>query len=541
MPGYYAGCDDCVIMRYAADDQRDELANPREVERVLGLLGGEAPAPRPRVETTRATVADAADIAALLGETFPEYPTPSHDPVYVARQLTAGKPVRLVREGGRVIACAGADRVVEAQTAELTDCATRPEARGRGLMQSILLDLDGRPARPWLPDGVLHGPGPRPRREPGFRAARLRAAGDDAPGVSHRRWHRRHECMESISVSIPSVPVFFHPEQLDFKPLYEWAFGRRIKHPETNARAARIVAAIEAAGSRFDLRQPREIPLGAIRAQHDMNLMTLYRTAETALADGETCYPMVFLQEGAADPTNLHHAGAFCFDSGTPLAAQTWRAAGWSAACAREAATVVRKGQARIAYSLSRPPGHHATRDQFGGYCYFNNAGIAARQLRQAGRVAVLDIDFHHGNGTQSLFWRDPKVFTVSIHGQPPDAFPHFTGFASETGAGRGAGYNLNVPLPDGLDGQACFERLEQVVFPALKTFDPDYLVVAAGFDTYHLDPVGEWKLVTPDYAELGGRIARLGLPTVVVQEGGYYAPHLGRNAVTFLTGLAGG
>lgn len=337
------------------------------------------------------------------------------------------------------------------------------------------------------------------------------------------------------------APVFFHDDQLDFKPLYEWAFGDKVAHPETTARAESIVAAVERASARYELRVPPELPMSALRAQHNMNLLTLYRAAEAQLGADETFYPMVFPREAPADPTNLHHAGAFCFDSGTPLAARTWRAAVCSAACAHAAARALRRERSQLVYALSRPPGHHATRGLFGGYCYFNNAALAARSLRRHGRVAIIDVDYHHGNGTQSLFEGDDKVYTVSVHGDPRDAFPYFAGFASETGKGRGLGYNLNIPLPLGLDGQAYLAEIDSMVLPAVRTFGPDYLVVSAGFDGYYKDPVGRWALRTEDFHALGDRLGRLALPTVVVQEGGYYSAHLGRNVVAFLDGFAEG
>ncbi|MCA9488483.1 MAG: hypothetical protein KC621_01125, partial [Myxococcales bacterium] len=197
------------------------------------------------------------------------------------------------------------------------------------------------------------------------------------------------------------TPAWFHPAQLAFKPRYEWAFGERIDHPETTARAESILAAVDRDPSAFRRVDPEEIPLVALRAQHNYNLLTLYTTAAAKLKTDETFYPMVFprLRDGKGDPTNLHQSGAFCFDSGTPLTHNTWEAAGWSAACAQAAAAAVARKQASLAYALSRPPGHHATREAFGGYCYFNNSGLAARYLRKRGRVAVVDIDFHHGNG----------------------------------------------------------------------------------------------------------------------------------------------
>ncbi|MDF1564669.1 MAG: histone deacetylase family protein [Deltaproteobacteria bacterium] len=339
------------------------------------------------------------------------------------------------------------------------------------------------------------------------------------------------------------IPVYFHDAQLAFKPRYEWAFGEKIDHPETTARAESILAAVRAAPEDFERRVPREVPLGALRALHNYSLLTLYNTAAKELAEGETFSPMVFPRhrDGTGDPTNLHQAGAFCFDSGTPLARNTWEAAAWSAACARDAAAEVSGGRHRLTYALSRPPGHHATRASFGGYCYFANAAVAARLLKRKGRVAVVDIDFHHGNGTQNIFYRTAGVFTLSVHGDPREVFPYFAGYASETGAGPGLGFNLNIPLPMGLDGEAYLRVIDDHVLPAVQHFAPDALVLAAGFDTYKKDPVGHFQLERGDYQALGERFGRLGLPTVVVQEGGYHAADLGKLATTFLRGVQAG
>lgn len=334
------------------------------------------------------------------------------------------------------------------------------------------------------------------------------------------------------------IPAYFHPDQLRFKPLYEWAFGDKIDHPETTARAENILAALTA-DERFLIHEPAPIPPEILRDTHSFQLLTLYNTARQ-LEEGTTFYPSVFprAEQTAGDPTNLRHAGRFCFDSGTPLSAETWNAATWSAACALSAASAVRSAQSHIAYALSRPPGHHATHGYFGGYSYLNNSVIAAKHLQERGTVAVVDIDFHHGNGTQDFFYDDPSVLTVSIHGDPRDYYPFFQGFADESGAAEGLGFNINVPLPGHTTGEGFVEALEAHVIPAVKQFAPDWLVVAAGFDTYHKDPVGEFGLETPHYAEVGARIGALGLRTVVVQEGGYYTPDLGANVVSFLGGL---
>ena len=335
------------------------------------------------------------------------------------------------------------------------------------------------------------------------------------------------------------IRCYFHPDQLAFKPAYEWAFGQVIDHPETTARAESILGALQRDAA-FEVVAPTSVPLGALKRVHSYQLITLYNSA-SQLPDGETFYPSVFPKAsiGEGDPTNIRHAGAFCFDSGTPLCNQTWTAASWSAACAYSAASAVAKGE-RLSYALSRPPGHHATRQYFGGYSYFNNSAIAARRLRSKGTVAILDIDFHHGNGTQTIFEKDANVLTVSVHGDPRDYYPFFCGFAGEQGRGAGAGYNLNLPLAGGTNGDDYMGVLDAHALPAVEHFAPDYLVVAAGFDTYERDPVGDFRLTTDDYCRVGEAIRQLDLPTVVVQEGGYYAEHLGRNVAALLSGLAG-
>tara|TARA_B100001750_G_scaffold236642_1_gene240786 strand:+ start:2113 stop:3270 length:1158 start_codon:yes stop_codon:yes gene_type:complete len=335
-----------------------------------------------------------------------------------------------------------------------------------------------------------------------------------------------------------TTPAFFHPDQLAFKPAYEWAFGERIDHPETTARAEAIRASlIDLPG--IDLRPPNRMPIEAIEALHDEELLMVYRRA-AALEAGETLYPHVFpkLQRGKGDPSNLHMAGAWCFDAGTPLTRNTWTAAAWSAACAQEAAKAVLEEKVPMAYALSRPPGHHAQADLFGGYCYFNNAAIATETLRPHGKVAILDIDFHHGNGTQSLYYGSDEVFVCSIHGDPTEFFPFHCGYADERGEGAGEGYNLNLCLPAGTRGEAYGHLLTKVALEAIRSFGPDFLVLSAGFDGYEKDPVGGWELTTDDFETLGGILAGMGLPVVVVQEGGYYTPDLGTNAAALLTGL---
>ena len=336
------------------------------------------------------------------------------------------------------------------------------------------------------------------------------------------------------------VPCYFHKEQLGFKPVYEWAMGQRIDHPETTARAENILASLLESPS-FEVIAPTAQPIDAIRAVHSYELLTLYTTARKLPAN-ETLYPSVFPRDlrEMGDPTNLRHAGCYCFDSGTPLNAMTFDAAAWSAACAWEAAGRLAEGKDPLVYALSRPPGHHATEQYFGGYSYFNNSVIAAKRLSATGRVAIVDIDFHHGNGTQSIFYDDPEVLTISIHGDPLEYFPFYCGFAHESGEGEGVGYTMNFPLPGKTGIETYLRVLEEDVLHAVTNFGAEILIVAAGLDGYYLDPIGDFDLYTEDFGRIGEALASLGLPTLAVQEGGYYTPDLGNNAVALLEGLRG-
>ena len=231
--------------------------------------------------------------------------------------------------------------------------------------------------------------------------------------------------------------------------------------------------------------------------------------------------------------------GLFAFDAGTPLTAGSWAVARAAAHCALSAAQAV-LGGAPAAFALSRPPGHHAGVDYFGGYCFLNYAALAAQHLRDAGlsRVAVLDVDYHHGNGTQSIFYERSDVFFASIHGDPLTEYPFYLGHADETGAGAGLGFNLNLPLPRGSGFEAWSAAMEQAL-SAIDRFGADALVVSLGLDTFVGDPISGFCLQSDDYLRLGERLARVGLPTVLVLEGGYAVEGLGVNAVNVLQAFA--
>jgi acetoin utilization deacetylase AcuC-like enzyme len=245
------------------------------------------------------------------------------------------------------------------------------------------------------------------------------------------------------------------------------------------------------------------------------------------------------LRNVARPPKELAvRAGYYCIDTFTPLSANAWKAAKGAVDCALTAANLILEGQ-RLAYALVRPPGHHAERRAFGGFCYFNSAAIAAQLLSDFGNVAMLDIDYHHGNGQQVIFYKRPDVLTVSVHGHPSFAYPYFSGFADETGEGEGSGANLNLPLPEQLDPEEYHVTLAKAI-KRIRRFAPRYLVVCLGFDTAKGDPTGSWNLSAKDFEQIGQSIGQLGLPTVLVQEGGYRTRNIGINARHFFTGLWG-
>lgn len=230
--------------------------------------------------------------------------------------------------------------------------------------------------------------------------------------------------------------------------------------------------------------------------------------------------------------------GLFSFDAGSPLTSGTWAAARAGADCAFAAADQLAQG-ARAAFALSRPPGHHAGADFFGGYCFLNNAALAAQHLCDSGleRVAILDIDYHHGNGTQAIFYDRPDVLFTSIHGDPHTEYPFFLGYAGENGAGAGLGFNHNLPLPRGSDFAAWREALKRAL-QGIAAFGAQALVVSLGLDTFEGDPISGFKLRSEDYLRVGEDLAGAGLPTVFVFEGGYAVAEVGTNAVNVLEGF---
>ena len=246
-------------------------------------------------------------------------------------------------------------------------------------------------------------------------------------------------------------------------------------------------------------------------------------------------------QDKVRPPRNIDgKVGYYCLASETAITSGTWEAVLASASTVQSAQRLVAGGD-RAAFALCRPPGHHATRDQYGGYCFVNNAAVAAQMFVDggAGRVAILDVDFHHGNGTQDIFYGRGDVLFCSLHGEPEDAFPYFAGYADETGSGDGEGFNINYPMPEGSPFAVWRDSLKDAI-GRIADYAPDALVVSLGVDTFEEDPISFFKLKNADYTTMGADIAALGLPTLFVMEGGYAIEDVGINAVNVLQGFEG-
>jgi acetoin utilization deacetylase AcuC-like enzyme len=285
----------------------------------------------------------------------------------------------------------------------------------------------------------------------------------------------------------------------------------------------------------------------ALPAAHDPGLVAFLRDGHTAWRDAGG--PEVMIADtfrsprwaggGRRSASPLAAPGWWCFDTATPIVAGSYRAARAATDVALTAAELIADGHG-VAYGLTRPPGHHAGEDYLGGFCLFNHAAVAARALTAGGRVAVLDIDVHHGNGTQDIFWRTPEALYVSLHGDPDHLYPYFSGFADEIGEGPGRGTTRNLPLPAGTDDTRYLDALE-LALTIVDGFEPAALVVSMGLDTASSDPIGSLALTTDGLYEAGRRIGALRRPTVLLQEGGYAIEDLGALAHALITGVHAG
>jgi acetoin utilization deacetylase AcuC-like enzyme len=325
--------------------------------------------------------------------------------------------------------------------------------------------------------------------------------------------------------------VILNPKHAEHAPPGEWESGAVIPCYETPGRFAAIRTALEAAGG-FSFEEPPKPTEDILATVHHPAYVTYLREASAEARRArdpaaKQLWPTVFPFGPNPRATGTRALrGQYCFDTYTPILPGTFAAALGGANAAARAADLVSGGE-RAVYVLTRPPGHHAEHDRCGGYCYFNNTAIAAERLAKLGKVAVLDLDVHHGNGTQHIFYSRADALTVSIHGDPATLYPFFSGFADETGTGPGLGFNLNIPLAPGT-GVKDYRPALATALETVRRFAPTFLVFAFGADTHESDPIGGFKLPTKYFAEMGAAVRELGLPTVIVQEGGYNLTTLG-------------
>ena len=309
---------------------------------------------------------------------------------------------------------------------------------------------------------------------------------------------------------------------------------------ERPARVEAIRQAVEGTGL-FTQIAPRHFGEAAILAVHDRDFVSYLRRVCQHLTSRQPVYPYVFpIRRQDRPPRELAvRAGYYCIDTFTPLDRNAYLAARASVDAALTASEELLRGRP-VVYAVCRPPGHHAGRRTFGGFCYFNNAAIAAQRLCAEGKTAVLDIDYHHGNGTQEIFYERSDVLTIPLHGHPNTAYPYFSGFADEKGAGAGAGCNRNFPLADGC-GEGPYLKAMDEAGRLIVRFDPACLVVCLGLDTLRGDPTGSFGLAPGTLRKVGAALAALGKPTLVVQEGGYSLRNLRRGGQAFFLGMADG
>lgn len=339
---------------------------------------------------------------------------------------------------------------------------------------------------------------------------------------------------------MPEMKAFFHSLQDQHIPRTYFTRGQMRAPQEIPERTARLRDGL----NRLDcpVEKPADHGMAPIARVHDMGYLRFLKSAHRRWKEipddwGEEVMSNIFVRS----PNHLHgilaEAARYLADGSCPVGEHTWESAYWSAQTALSAAQAIIEGE-RTAYALSRPPGHHARRDAAGGFCYLNNAAIATEAMLGAfPRIAILDPDMHHGQGIQEIFYQRDDVLYVSIHGDTTNFYPVVTGREDERGEGAGYGYNINLPMPHGSSEHVFFDRVTQAM-EAIRLFQPDALVVALGFDTYKDDPQAKVAVTEAGFHRLGHTLRALSMPTLVVQEGGYFLDGLSENARQFFSGL---
>ncbi len=341
------------------------------------------------------------------------------------------------------------------------------------------------------------------------------------------------------------MKIFYSEEHRKHDPPFEvFDGGKRVPYYENPDRMDRVLSALNKTDW-VELVEPTDFGLDPILAVHDREYINFLASCwtewlasdpEAAAAPEQHAFlPATFALRRKARPTSslLGRGGYYLMDLSACIVNGTYNASLASANCALSAASFIANSQSS-AFALCRPPGHHAGKDYAAGYCFINNASVAANWLSSKGRVAILDIDYHAGNGTQDIFYERNDVLTISIHGDPDYEYPHYIGFADETGEGAGLGYHKNFPLPKDTGDEGYLSALDEAL-EMLRKFSPNYLVLSAGMDTFDGDPLGKFHVTRGGIAEIGKRVAGLNLPAAIVMEGGYANEALGTNIVTLL------
>lgn len=337
------------------------------------------------------------------------------------------------------------------------------------------------------------------------------------------------------------MKIYYSPTHVKHHPPFEILDGgERSQSYEVPGRVENIVSMLRQKKS-TEIIVPAQFGLDPILAVHDVGYLGFLESAFQLWTAGEKNYDHIGLIPATFPPGGMRRipqsilgkAGYYMMDLSAPIGAETYQAALQSAYCSLSGAEALLSGD-RSSVALCRPPGHHAGKANCGGYCYLNNSSIAANWLSRHKNVAILDIDYHAGNGTQEIFYERDDVLTISIHADPAEEYPYFTGYADEVGKGRGEGSHLNIPLPFGTSDVSYVKALQKAI-TKMESFNPGFLVVSAGMDIYVDDPLGKFKITRDGIHRIGNNVAKLRLPTLIVMEGGYDLESIGENFLTFM------
>ncbi|MBI9045340.1 MAG: histone deacetylase family protein [Anaerolineaceae bacterium] len=340
-----------------------------------------------------------------------------------------------------------------------------------------------------------------------------------------------------------SIVVFLSEGHEKHAPEFEFDFGKSSRYHESPDRIKTITEAL----NRLDFVEfagQNEISndfWNALNSIHNPEYIDFLKTpAPNFPSNSGYIYPDVFPKNIPPYKNNQAYQvvlGHFSLDQFAPIGPETSKAAFEAANTSFEAARSLVLNNYKNVYAVVRPPGHHAGKSSMAGYCYINNIAVAAAFLKNLGKIAVLDLDTHHGNGTQEIFWNESDVFFVSLHGDPGYEYPGYTGYSEEKGGENAIGKNLNFPLPAGCDGKTYLKTLDKAL-KQIELFSPSFLLISLGFDTYKNDPVGKFSLDLDDYEEMGRNISKLEIPKLFVQEGGYDLSALGEITLRFFSGI---